>query len=432
MRRKDTHKGTDNVLIDLGFDDTADGTSNGAAHAMIEGDGLLVREILINLLDNAVRYTQPGGRVTVRVAAAKDRVQLCVEDNGPGIPAEERERVFERFHRVLGSGAEGCGLGLAIVREIAQSHNADARLNAGQHRFSARGVSGGRRQYPDSNRSQQGVEAVKSTTLIALLLAAAALLAIGGCASTTEGGAVGAERRQLLLVSSEQLEQMSAQSYIKLRAEAQQKGVLNTDAALTQRVRAIASRIEPQTKVFRADAPGWKWEVNVISSNELNAFCMPGGKIVFYSGLIKQLNLTDDEIAIVMGHEISHALREHSREQVSQAMAAQGLLGVGSALLGLGDATADMAGTAYQALIATKFSRVDEAEADRIGLELTARAGYDPRAGVALWQKMMKANQGSRPPEFLSTHPAEASRIEQIQALLPTVTPLYEQARRKK
>ena len=273
---------------------------------------------------------------------------------------------------------------------------------------------------------------MKSTTLIALLLAAAAVLAIGGCASTTEGGAVGAERRQLLLVSSEQLEQMSAQSYIKLRAEAQQKGVLNTDAALTQRVRAIASRIEPQTKVFRADAPGWKWEVNVISSNELNAFCMPGGKIVFYSGLIKQLNLTDDEIAIVMGHEISHALREHSREQVSQAMAAQGLLGVGSALLGLGDTTADMASTAYQALIATKFSRVDEAEADRIGLELTARAGYDPRAGVALWQKMMKANQGSRPPEFLSTHPAEASRIEQIQALLPTVTPLYEQARRKK
>lgn len=268
--------------------------------------------------------------------------------------------------------------------------------------------------------------------LIAALLAAGIPLAIGGCASTTEGGAVGAERKQLLLVSSQQLEQMAAQSYTKLRAEAAQKGALNTDPALTQRVRAIASHIEPQTRVFRADAPGWKWEVNVISSNELNAFCMPGGKIVFYSGLIRQLNLTDDEIAIVMGHEISHALREHSREQVSQAMAAQGLIGVGSALLGLGDTSAEMANTAYQALVATRFSRVDEAEADRIGLELTARAGYDPRAGVALWQKMMKANQGSRPPEFLSTHPAEANRIEQIQALLPTVTPLYEQARRKK
>ena len=213
--------------------------------------------------------------------------------------------------------------------------------------------------------------------------------------------------------------------------DASGKGALNTDPVMTQRVRAIASRIEPQTKVFRADAPGWKWEVNVISSNELNAFCMPGGKIAFYSGLIKQLNLSDDEIAVVMGHEISHALREHSREQVSQAMAAQGLIGVGAALLGLGEGSAEVANTAYEALIATKFSRVDEAEADRIGLELTARAGYNPRAGVTLWQKMIKANQGSRPPEFLSSHPAETNRIQDIEALLPTVTPLYEQARRR-
>ena len=266
--------------------------------------------------------------------------------------------------------------------------------------------------------------------MLVALLAAGLPLAIGGCASTTEGGVVGAERKQLLLISSEQLDQMAAQSYAKLRADAAGKGALNTDPALTQRVRAIASRIEPQTRVFRADAPGWKWEVNVIRSDELNAFCMPGGKIAFYSGLITQLNLADDEIAVVMGHEISHALREHSREQVSQAMAAQGLLGVGAALLGLGDGAATAANTAYEALIATKFSRLDEAEADRIGLELTARAGYNPRAGVTLWQKMMKANQGSRPPEFLSTHPAEANRIEQIQSLLPTVTPLYEQARR--
>jgi predicted Zn-dependent protease len=267
--------------------------------------------------------------------------------------------------------------------------------------------------------------------ILAAALVTDILLCIGGCASTTEGGTVHAERKQLLLISSEQLERMSAQSYSTLRAEAAQKGALNTDAALTQRVRAVASRLEPQTRVFRADAPGWKWEVNVISSNELNAFCMPGGKIVFYSGLIKQLNLNDDEIAVVMGHEISHALREHSREQVSQAMVAQGVLGVGAALLGLGETSAQAAGVAYEALLATKFSRVDEAEADRIGLELTARAGYDPRAGVALWQKMIKANQSGRPPEFLSTHPAEASRIGEIQALLPTVMPLYEAARRR-
>ncbi len=263
------------------------------------------------------------------------------------------------------------------------------------------------------------------------LASALTLLTLTACETTTQGGAVGAERKQLMLISSAQLDQMAAQSYAKLRADAAQKGALNTDPALTQRVRAIASRIEPQTKVFRADAPGWKWEVNVISSNDLNAFCMPGGKIVFYSGLIRQLNLNDDEIAVVMGHEISHALREHSREQVSQAMAAQGVLGVGAALLGLGEGSAEVANTAYEALIATRFSRVDEAEADRIGLELTARAGYDPRAGVTLWQKMIKANQGGRPPEFLSTHPLEAHRIQQIESLLPTVMPLYEQARHR-
>ena len=242
---------------------------------------------------------------------------------------------------------------------------------------------------------------------------------------------MGAERRQLLLVSSDELEQIAAQSYTKLRDDAAGKGTLNTDPSLTDRVRTIAARIEPQTGVFRRDAPAWKWEVNVVSTNELNAFCMPGGKIVFYSGLIKRLGLSDDEIAVVMGHEISHALREHSREQVSQAIAAQTTIGVGAALLGLETGTADLANTAYQALVATKFSRVDESEADRIGLELTARAGYDPRAGVSLWQKMMKANQGGAPPEFLSTHPADAKRVKEIESLLPTVMPLYEAARRR-
>ena len=266
---------------------------------------------------------------------------------------------------------------------------------------------------------------------ITIIAVSSSLATLNGCETTTQGGAVGANRPQLMLVSSQQLEQMATQSYTKLVADAAKKGALNTDPAMTQRVRAIAQRIEPLTAVFRPDAPGWKWEVNVIGSSELNAFCMPGGKIAFYSGLIKQLNLTDDEIAIVMGHEISHALREHSREQVSQAMAAQGLLSIGAALLGLGESSADIAHTAYEALIATKFSRVDEAEADRIGLELTARAGYDPRAGVTLWQKMIKASPGGRPPQFLSTHPAEANRIQQIEALLPAVMPLYEAARRR-
>lgn len=265
---------------------------------------------------------------------------------------------------------------------------------------------------------------------IAALGLCATLLPLGGCETTTSAGIGGAERKQLLLVSSQQLDEMATQAYAKLLAEAAQKGTLNRDTAMLQRVRAIASRIEPQTGVFRRDAPGWKWEVNVIQSDQLNAFVMPGGKIMFYSGLISRLNLTNDEIAIVMGHEIAHALREHSREQISQAIAAQTAIGIGSALFGLGQGATDLAGIGYANLIATRFSRTDESEADRLGLELTARSGYDPRAGVTLWRKMMASNSGGRPPEFLSSHPAEASRVQQIEALLPSVTPLYLAARR--
>lgn len=267
--------------------------------------------------------------------------------------------------------------------------------------------------------------------LYSLLLAVMFALAVGGCTTTTAGGAVGAKRSQLMLISSEELEQMAGQSYAKLKAEAGSKGQLNQDAALLKRVRAIATRLKPHTAIFRQDAPAWKWEVNVISSNALNAFCMPGGKIMFYSGLVNQLHLSDDEIAIVMGHEIAHALREHSREQVSQAMAAQTAINVGTALLGLGETAAELSGSVYQSLIATKFSRTDESEADDIGLELTARSGYDPRAGVTLWQKMIAASQGDRPPELLSTHPAEANRVQKIESLLPTVIPLYEAAHKQ-
>ena len=262
----------------------------------------------------------------------------------------------------------------------------------------------------------------------ALALLAAVLS--GGCQTTTSGGVVGGERKQLLLVSSQELNRVASQSYAKLLADANKKGTLNRDPAMLRRVSAIAQRIEPHTAVFRRDAPGWQWEVNIINSKDLNAFCMPGGKIAFYSGLIQQLGLSDDEIAVVMGHEVAHALREHSREQVSQAIAARAAIDLGAALFGLGQGSADIANAAYQTLIATRFSRADESEADRIGLELSARAGYDPRAGVALWQKMMRANGGASPPEFLSSHPAEMNRVQQIQALLPSVLPLYENARR--
>jgi predicted Zn-dependent protease len=269
-----------------------------------------------------------------------------------------------------------------------------------------------------------------STFRLLIALSISAWLAmLSGCATTTAGGAVGANRSQLLLISSEQLEQTAAQGYSQLKTEATQKGALNTNEKLLERVRAIARRIEPQTGIFRKDAPGWNWEVNVIDSSELNAFCMPGGKIMFYSGLINQLKLTDEEIAVVMGHEIAHALREHSREQVSQAIAAQTALGLGTSVFGLSQTTAQIASIGYQAFIATHFSRTDEAEADRIGLELSARAGYNPRAGVTLWQKMINANAGGQLPEFLSSHPADSTRVQQIESLLPVVMPLYEAAR---
>ena len=283
---------------------------------------------------------------------------------------------------------------------------------------------------------ERAIAAANRTTftkhvLVTALLASVTAAGFAGCATTTQGGAVGANRKQLLLVSSDELEQMAAKNYTKLTSEAASKNALNASPVLTQRVRMIAARIEPHTAVFRPDAPRWKWEVNVVSTDELNAFCMPGGKIVFYSGLITRLNLNDDEIAIVMGHEIAHALREHSREQVSQAIASQTAIGVGAALLGLGGGTADLASTAYEAFVATKFSRDDESEADRIGLELAARAAYDPRAGVRLWQKMRQASQGEHQPEFLSTHPAEQNRVQQIESLMPIVMPLYEDARRR-
>jgi predicted Zn-dependent protease len=265
--------------------------------------------------------------------------------------------------------------------------------------------------------------------ILKLFVVTLSLGLLNGCTTTTAGGAVGSNRPQLMLISSEKLDQMSAESYTNLLTDAAGKGTLNRDPEMLARVRAVAARIEPKTAVFRPDAPGWHWEVNVISSKELNAFCMPGGKIMFYSGLITTLKLSDDEIAIVMGHEIAHALREHSREQVSQAIAAQAAIDLGTTLLGLGSNSADLASMGYKNFIATKFSRTDESEADRIGLELAARAGYDPRAGVTLWRKMIQASKGGgRPPEFLSTHPAEENRIQEIESLLPTVMPLYQKA----
>ncbi|KAF1018617.1 MAG: Beta-barrel assembly-enhancing protease [Paracidovorax wautersii] len=264
-----------------------------------------------------------------------------------------------------------------------------------------------------------------------LSLLAVAVVA-GACTSvqTTQPGAVGVERSQLMSVSRAEVDKASAQAYDKMLAEAQKQGKLNRDAALTARVRSISSRLIAQSGVFRADAPGWKWEVNVFQTDQVNAFCMAGGKIGVYSGLVAKLKLTDDELAAVIGHEIAHALREHVREQVSQRQATQLGMSVLGALTG-SQAVTQLGNQVAQVTFGLPKSRQAETEADRIGVELAARAGYDPRAAVSLWQKM-GSQGGSRPPEFLSTHPDSATRQQDLTQMAAVVMPLYEQARARR
>ena len=270
---------------------------------------------------------------------------------------------------------------------------------------------------------------MKKMLTTSLLVASVSTLGLVGCTSTTSTGAIGVDRQQLLLVSSEEVLQMSAQSYATTLQEARAKGVLDTNTAQVNRLKGIANRIVGQVGVYRQDAAKWNWEVHTIKSNELNAFVMPGGKVMFYTGIIERLNLTDDEIAAIMAHEVSHALREHSRERLSREYATQTGIGVAASIFGLSQGQAQIASVAGDLGLSRPHSRTQESEADQIGLELMARAGYNPQAAITLWQKMQRASQGE-PPQFLSTHPSSSTRIAELQALMPKVMPLYQNARR--
>ena len=253
------------------------------------------------------------------------------------------------------------------------------------------------------------------------------VLILSGCASSTDEGAIGVKRTQLSLVSSEQIREASALQYDELKKEAASKKILDQKPAIMQRLQAISRRIIPQTAVFRKDAPGWQWEVHSVSSEELNAFCMPGGKIIFYTGIIEKLNLTDGEIAAIMGHEISHALREHGRERMSQEMFKNLGLEVLVATRVVDARYAGLANIAGSGLL-LRNDRGQEKEADEMGMELMARAGYDPNEAITLWHKMSSVG-GGKPPEILSTHPSDESRIKDMQSLLPKTLPLYRQAK---
>ena len=267
----------------------------------------------------------------------------------------------------------------------------------------------------------------------AVALAIGLALGLSGCQSvkTTSAGAVGVDRQQRMspLVSEAQLREGAAQAYREEISKERQKGTLNVDPQMTARVKSIASRLIPATGAFRPDAPGWAWEVNVFRSDAINAWCMPGGKIAIYSGLIEKLALTDDEIAAVMGHEIAHALREHARERASEQVTAGLVIQGGAAILGAGGGTIDMAKLAYQVTLGLPNSRLHESEADRMGVELAARAGYDPRAAITLWRKMGQAG-GRDTPEWMSTHPSADTRIRDLEVYAARVMPLYQQSRR--
>jgi predicted Zn-dependent protease len=265
------------------------------------------------------------------------------------------------------------------------------------------------------------------------ILLASTVIVLSGCASTTKDSVSGVSRSQFLLLPSSTVDEMSAQAYTETITEAKKKNTLNADKAMLNRVTTISKRLIAQVGVFRPDATKWDWEVNVEKNDQLNAYCMPGGKIMVFSGLIEKLNATDDELAAVIGHEISHALREHGRERMSQAYVQQfGLQALASMIGGTaGSMAAQGAGMGSQLFFSLPNGREQEREADRMGLELAARAGYNPDAAVTLWQKMTAANTGA-PPEFLSTHPASENRIKDLQALAPKVRPLYEAAKSKK
>jgi predicted Zn-dependent protease len=230
-----------------------------------------------------------------------------------------------------------------------------------------------------------------------------------------------------LLAPEGAMDQQAAQQYRALMSQAQQKGALVPEGdPRVQRLRAIARRIIPNTTRWNQDAQQWKWQVNLLQSDQVNAFCMPGGRIAFFTGIIDKLKLTDDEIAAVMGHEIAHALREHGRDRQAKATTTGIVSSLGGAALSawLGYDVRGLANTAGQ-LYVLKFSRDEEREADLVGLDIAARSGYDPRAGIALWNKMAALDKSGAPIDILSTHPGGENRIEQIQDHMNVLLPLY-------
>jgi len=252
-------------------------------------------------------------------------------------------------------------------------------------------------------------------TLISTLIAA--------CATNIAG------RKQIMLVSEYDAIKASKQAYIKTLEPFDKKGKLDSNPALVKRIKTITDRLVAQAKILRKDSKDWQWSVRIIDDPEtVNAWCMAGGKMAIYTGLVNKLKATDDEIAQVMGHEISHALANHSAERMSVAIASDLALGIYQSSTDASAGSIGLATVAAQVSLQLPNSRTSESEADKIGIELAAKAGYDPHAAVTLWQKMAKVSGGGGL-EFLSTHPAPKNREKTLKKLIPKMMPYYEAAR---
>lgn len=252
-----------------------------------------------------------------------------------------------------------------------------------------------------------------STLLLVAVLAVA-------CATSPTG------RRQLMLVSEAQAISASKTAYAQTLKPLEDEGKVDNDPVLKKRITGITERLVAQAVKMRPETAQWEWSIKVIDDPEtVNAWCMAGGKMAIYTGLIQKVEPTDDEIAQVMGHEIAHALANHQAEKMSVALATSVGVAAAGAVSDRPGLTMTAAAAAAALAIKLPNSRTAESEADRIGIELAAKAGYDPRAAVTLWEKMGKVG-GSQPPQFLSTHPSPTNRRETLQGLVPQMLPYYQ------
>lgn len=256
---------------------------------------------------------------------------------------------------------------------------------------------------------------------------------LGACSNSSrqgpaDGVRVGDSSSLKDMVPASQLEASAARQYNAMKQKAAEKNALAPDDhPQVIRLRAISKKILPHAYAWNPESQTWKWEVNLFISDQVNAFCMPGGKIAFYSGIIEKLKLNDDEVATVMGHEIAHALREHARDRIAKAQLSNLGASVLSSALGLGNLGGQALGQGLQ-ILGLSFSRADERDADLVGMDISARAGYDPRAGISLWQKMGQLSKDKQP-EWLSTHPSGDSRIYEIQRNINEALFLYARAK---